>query len=366
MKKVVINKNDLKDNLQEIRKYINPIDNENDVVKIIAVVKSNGMGLGLVEYSRFLIENGIDILAVATTDEAIKLRNAKIDKDILMLSPVISEEELNLLIDNEIILTLDSKHQIELCEQKAIDKKIKAHIKIDTGFGRYGFLYSNKTEIIEAMKLCKNIEITGMYTHFSKPIDKNWTQIQFTRFLEVIEIVRKNGLDPGLLHCCNSTAFMLYKNMHLNAVRLGSIIQGRTLVNKKAFKKIGTFKSNIAQIKNVPKGYNISYGRNYKTKKMTKIAIVPVGYIDGLNYKKARDSFKLSENIISVLMEIKKIFKDNSLKVKINENEFKIIGRLGMYHAIIDITGFDIKPGDEVILDIHPLNANSDIRREYI
>lgn len=366
MKKVVINKKDLKNNLQEIINYSNSIDDDNNIVKIIAVVKSNGMGLGLVEYSKFLIENGIDILAVATIDEAIKLRKAKIDKDILMLSPVISKEEINLLIDNKIILTLDTIDQIKLCEQIAIDKKIQAHIKIDTGFGRYGFLYSNKPEIIEAMKLCKNIEITGMYTHFSKAIDKKWTQIQFDRFIDVIEIVKKNGLNPGLLHCCNSTAFMLYKHMHLNAVRLGSIIQGRTLVNRIMLKKIGIFKSNIVEIKTVPKGYNISYGRNYKTKKETQIAIVPVGYIDGLNYKKARDSFKISENIISVLIEVKKLFKDNSLKVKINENEFKIIGRLGMYHAIIDITGFDIKPGDEVILDIHPLNANSDIRREYI
>lgn len=366
MKKVVINKKDLKNNLEMAQKELTGKDDNGNKVKLIAVVKSNGMGLGLVQYSQFLIKNGIDFLAVATVEEAIELRKADIKVDILMLSPVISKSEMQLLIENDITLTLDTIEQIELCEKLLGEKKINAHIKIDTGFGRYGFLYTEKSKIIEAMKKCKNIQITGMYTHFSKAIDRRWTMEQFNRFLDVIAIVRKNGLNPGMLHCCNSTAFMLYKNMHLNAVRIGSFLQGRVLVNRKGLIKIGEFKSHIVEIKTVPKGYNISYGKNYKTKRETKIAIIPVGYIDGLNHKKSRDSFKLSENIISVLMEVKKLFKDNSLKVKIFGKEYNIIGRLGMYHAIIDITKSDFKVGDEVILDIHPLDANSDIRREYI
>lgn len=366
MKKVVINKKDLKNNLQMAQKELNKIDDNGNKVKLIAVVKSNGMGLDLIEYSKFLIKNGVDFLAVATVEEAIKLREADIKTEILMLSPVITKTEIKLLIDNDITLTIDTIEQIELCEKILDNKKINAHIKIDTGFGRYGFLYTEKSKIIEAMKKCKNIQITGMYTHFSKSIDRKWTQEQFDRFLDVIAIIRKNGLNPGLLHCCNSTAFMLYKHMHLNAVRIGSFLQGRVLVNRKGLIKIGEFKSHIAEIKTVPKGYNISYGKNFKTKRETKIAIIPVGYIDGLNHKKARDSFKLSENITSVLMEIKKIFKDNSLKVKISDKEYKIIGRLGMYHAIVDITASNANIGDEVILDIHPLDANSNIRREYI
>ncbi len=366
MKKVVISKKDLKNNLKLVRADLNKKDDNGNKVRIIAVVKDNGMGLGLIEFSKFLIENGVDFLAVATSEEAIKLRNAKIDVDILMLSPVNTKSELKELIENNIILTIDNINQIELCEKNFKDKKIRAHIKIDTGFGRYGFLYDYKVDIIEAMKLCKTIKIEGMYTHFSKAIDSNWTYEQFNRFLDVVAIVRKNGLNPGILHCCNSTAFMLYKNMHLNAVRLGSILQGRTLVNRKGLIKIGEFKTNVAEIKTVPKGFYISYGKNYKTKKETKIAVIPVGYVDGLNYKKNRDSFKLSENFVSVLIEMKKIFKDNSIKVKINNKEYKVIGRLGMYHAIIDVTNSNISIEDEVILDINPLNANSDIRREYI
>ena len=131
--------------------------------------------------------------------------------------------------------------------------------------------------------------------------------------------------------------------------------------------KIGRFKTAILEIKNVPKGYNISYGNAYTTKRESKIAIIPVGYKDGLNYGLKRDNFKFSNNIISVLMEIKKIFKDNRLEARINDKTYKIIGRLGMYHAVIDITDSEnIKTGDTVVLNVTPLQTNDEIRREYV
>ena len=117
----------------------------------------------------------------------------------------------------------------------------------------------------------------------------------------------------------------------------------------------------------MPKGYTVSYGNTYKTKKETKVAIIPVGYMDGLNKDKLRDDFSFKNNIISVFMEIKKIFKNNSIKVKIGNMDYKVIGRLGMYHSIVDITDSNnIKVGDEVELNITPLQTNEKIRREYI
>lgn len=365
MKKVVINKKDLLNNLNLVKKELTKVDDNGNKVKLIAVVKANGMGLGLVEYSKFLVKNKVDILAVATSEEAIALRKNEIDAPILMLSPVVLKEEIKELIENDIILTVGSIEEINLIKE-VTNKKVKVHVKIDSGFCRYGFLYSEKEQILEALKNMENLEICGMYTHFSKAIDRNWTQTQFDRFLDVVAYVKKNGIEPQLLHCCNSTAFLLYRHMHLNAVRLGSVLQGRILVDRREYKKIGTFKTNITEIKEIPKGTTVSYGNNFKVKHNTKIAIIPVGYVDGLNHKKARDSFKLSENIISVLMELKKVFKDNSIKVKINDIEYNVIGRLGMYHAIVDITGEEFKIGDEVVINIPPLTVNSNIRREYI
>ena len=200
MKKLTISRKDLKNNLKIIRTRLNSFgkDDSGNLPKIIAVVKGNGMGLGLVEYSKFLINNGIDFLAVANLEEALLLRQAGIDEEILMLTPFTKEKELAQLIENKITLTVSSKEQIEIIEKiaKIQDCEAKAHFKIDTGFGRFGFLYSNQNDILEAFKLCDNLKITGTYTHFAKPMEQKFTEKQFDRFLEVIKFLKQEGQTP--------------------------------------------------------------------------------------------------------------------------------------------------------------------------
>ena len=376
MKVLEISKDNLRHNINSIK---NKIEKESPGIKVYAVVKANGVGLGLEEYSKFLIENGINSFAVARFEEAMALRKTEIKEEVLLLTPVVDKKELKSLVQNDITLTIGSLEEIKILKEviesinselgkKEEPKKAKVHVKIDTGFGRYGFVYSDLVAILSTFKsVDENIEIEGLFTHFSKAIDEKWTKIQYQRFCEVIEFLKKNGYEPKYLHCSASTAFMKYKNMRLNAVRLGSVFQGRTLIKNTGLIKIGKFKTSIAEIKTVPKGYNISYGNTYVTKKETKLAIIPVGYMDGFNKEVKRDNFKVSNNIIAVLMEIKKLFKDNRFEAKINGNSYKIIGRLGMYHSIIDITDSEnIKIGDSVILNITPLQTNDEIRREYI
>ena len=290
MKKLIISRKDLKNNLKIARKilYSQGKDDAGNNPKIIAVVKGNGMGLGLVEYSKFLVNNGIDFLAVANLEEAIILRQAGIQEEILMLTPTSNEKELIKLIENNVILTISSKEQIKEIEKIVENEEyeVKAHIKIDTGFGRYGFLYENLNDILEAFKMCDKIKILGTYTHFSRPLDERYTMTQFNYFLDVIQFLQKEGQDTGMLHCSESTAFLKYQIMNLNAVRIGSLLQGRTLIHVEGLKKIGHFKSTIQEIKTVPKGYNISYGKMYKTKKQTKIAIVPVRLYGRIEYEK--------------------------------------------------------------------------------
>lgn len=371
MKKLIISRKNLKNNLNIIRKILNTPgkDDFGNWPRIIAVVKGNGMGLGLVEYSKFLVNNGIDFLAVANVEEAICLRDAGITEEILMLTPVLKEKEITQLIENNVILTISSKEQIEITEKIAGELKceVNAHMKIDTGFGRYGFLYSNQEEILEGYKMCDKIKVLGTYTHFARPMDDKFTTQQFERFLDVVQFLKKQGQTTGMLHCSESTASLKYRIMNLNAVRIGSLIQGRTLVDVPDLVKIGCLKSSIQEIKVLPKGYNISYGNMYKTKRETKIAVVPVGYMDGLNMRKDRDIFSIKENILSVGIEIKKFFKDNSLKVIIKGKKYNIIGRIGMYHCIVDITGEDnITTADEVEFEVPPMQVNSMIRREYV
>lgn len=368
MKILEINKKDLKNNINIIKSIVigKTRDDEGNKIQIIGVVKANGMGLDLVQMSKFLIDNGITFLAVSTVEEAVILRQAKIDCKILMLSPVSSEKETEILLDNNIILTIGSFEGFKKLESilEKRNQEAEVHLKIDTGLGRYGFLYED-TEIIDVFEEAKRVKIVGTFTHFSKPIDKKWTSKQFDRFLDVIAGIKSSGYNPGMLHCASTTAALKYPEMRLNAVRVGSGFQGRTLVKNLTLRPIGILKTKVEEIKNVPKGYNISYSNSYKTKRETKIAVIPVGYKDGLFMKKSRDSFSFKDNVVATLMEFKKIFKDNSVKVKINDKEYKIIGRAGMYHAVIDITGADIKVGDEVFINLPPLYVSDNIKREY-
>ena len=381
MKSLVINREDLKHNIRkikEIAKDTGRLDNHKPI-KIIAVVKGNGYGIGLIEYSRFLIDNGIDFLAVSTLEEAIKLREAKIMAKILMLSSTAVKKDVEKLIDNDIILTIGSKESLDVAESIAKQKniKVKAHLKIDTGFGRYGFIYNQKEKMLEALKDIKNVEIEGTFSHLSLAFyEKNeYSEEQFKRFMDVIEYLKENKIETGMLHICNSSAFLKFKGMRLNAVRVGSAFLGRIAIpNIYGLKKIAYLKSNVAEIKTLPPKFNVGYSNSFITKKETKIAIVPCGYADGYNVREQRDMFRKIDRLRYVVRDIKDSFKDKSLYVNVmcktgSKREYsrcKVLGRIGMYHISVDVTGKDVQIGDEVKLDVSPMFVDSSIRREYI
>ena len=363
MKKVVVSKKDLKSNL----KIIDSLKQKE--CKIIGVVKANGLGLDLVKYSQFLVENNVKILAVAEPEEAITLRNNNILEEILLLTPINDEELLEKLIEKKITVTVSTIGQAKCLQKisKKNKKKIDIHVKIDTGFGRYGFLYNQYDEIIKIFKMKEFFNIKGIYTHFSNSINTKYTQKQFERFVKLTNYIKQQGYSTGILHCCNSTAFIKYPSMHLDAVRLGSIIQGRTLIKVGGLKTIGEFKTLISEIKEMPKGYNIGYGNTYKTKRKSKIAIIPVGHSDGFEIRNKRDNFNFWENIKSVGIEIKKIIKKQNAVVIIKNQKYKCVGRIGLNYSAIDITKSDnIDLKDKVVLSVVPLNINGKIRREYI
>ncbi len=372
MKKLVVKKEDLKHNIEAIKEHAKATgkDDKGKNVKIIAVVKANGYGLGIVEFTNFLIDNGIDYFAVSTIEEALQLRKAGIKEKILMLSSTAIKEEIEQLVENNIILTIGSEKAAQIANEigKNKNKKIKAHIKVDTGFGRYGFIYTEPEKIVETIEENKNIEVEGIFTHFSLAFYKKseYTHIQFDRFINVIEVLKLNEIDVGMLHVCNSSAFIKWPIMHLNAVRVGSAFTGRLPFRTElGIKKIGTLESQVTEIKILPEKFNISYSNCYTTKRETKVAIVPCGYIDGINMIKGEDAFRNVDKIRGIVGSIKDLFRDKKIYVEINNQKCEVLGKVGTFHVTIDVTGKDVEIGDIVKFSTPPIYVNRDIRREY-
>ena len=402
MKSLLVNRQDLKHNIRVIKDIAekNGRNDNHKPLQIIAVVKGNGYGLGLVKYANFLIDNGINFLAVSTTEEAIKLREAGITTRILMLSSTAIEKEVELLVSYNIIISIGSKDALQTANKIAhkLNKTIEAHLKIDTGFGRYGFCYDKKEEMLEALKGAtkteetdsidkanntdkaektsntdktnntENIKITGTFSHLSLAFyekDK-FSKKQFERFIDCIEFLKENKIDTGMLHISNSSAFLKYKEMRLNAVRVGSAFLGRlSIPNIYGLKRIGYLKSNVAEIKTLEKRYNVGYSNSYTTKVPTKIAIIPCGYADGFNVSVQRDMFRIRDKLRYIVRDMKDYFKKQDLQVEINGQKCKVLGRIGMFHVSADITGKDVNINDEVLFNVNPMYVDSSIRREY-
>ena len=287
------------------------------------------------------------------------------------MSSTAIKKDLEKLIENDIIVTIGSKEAGDIINEigKEQNKKVKVHIKIDTGFGRYGFIYNERDEMIQAIKSWDNIKIEGTFSHFSIAFygKGEETREQLARFMQCIEVMKMNDINPGIMHICNSSAFLRFKDMHLNAVRIGSALLGRlSIPNVWGFRKIGYLKSDVAEIKTLPPKYNIGYSNSYKTKKETTVAIIPCGYADGYNVKVDKDMFRTIDKLRYIVRDIKNYFKKEELYVKINGKRCKVLGRLGMYHVTVDITNQDVKIGDEVTFEVSPMFVDSSIKRIYV
>ena len=304
---------------------------------LIAVVKANCYGHGVIDIIPTLLENGVSRFAVAMISEALEIRENNITAPVMILgfTPLYLGEEL---INNDIEQTVyDLDYARELSKiALSLNKKAKIHIAMDTGMGRIGFLPNEKSidDITEIYSL-EGIDVVGIFTHFSTSDekDKEYSHHQFTKMMSVIDELQKRGVNIPLKHIANSGAIIDLPNTYLDAVRAGIILYGyypSDEVNKSnlALKPALTLKATITNVKTLEKDMYISYGRTFKTSDKTVVATIPVGYADGYIRK-------LGENG----------------KVIIKDQFAPIIGRICMDQFMIDVTNIpDVKIGDEVIL----------------
>lgn len=360
MNELIIDKKDLLHNINEIKSRVNKKD-----YTLIAVVKGNAYGLGIIEFTNFLIENGFNFFAVASFDEALTLRRNNIKEKILLFTPYSDYESVKELIDNDITLTIDSKESFNVVNNVSnkLKKKVNAHIKIDTGLSRYGFNYNDVCLIKDIIKDKSNIIFEGIYSHFSNSLaaDSSFSNIQFSRFNKVIEELKNNNIEFKLKHICNSSGFFKYKDMHLNAARIGSAFTGNAVGIKSNLKRVGTFHTKISKIRDINKGDYIGYANSYKAKKNMKIAILKTGYYEGAGLSLKEQRFRFLSKAKRVMIDVKNLFSDDTLYL----DNFKVLGQIGMHDVVIDITGKNYKENDDIYFYIRPVIIDSSVKRVY-
>lgn len=326
-----INMDNLANNYNEIRRIVNLH------TEIMAVIKANAYGHGSVELAKMYEKIGVDRLAVSIISEAVELRSEGIKLPIQLLNYT-PKSQLGLVVDNDIIQGIYTYEDAKLLSDLAVKKRkrVKIHIKVDTGMGRIGFL-PNEDSIKEIVKIRElpNLELEGLFTHFAKAdeINKSFTKIQFEKFNWVSEKLEEKGIKLSIKHVSNSAAIIDLPEYNLDLVRPGIILYGyypSDEVNKNRInlKPAMTLKAKISNIKTVPEGTGISYGHIYSTSEKSVIATIPIGYADGYS------------RILSC-----------KAHVCINNKRASIVGRICMDQMMVDVTEIDnVNIGDEVVL----------------
>ena len=337
MSRYIIDKSKLIENINLLK--------EKAKVPIIAVVKGNGYGFGIREFTSILKEQGFKTFAVTEVTDIPVLKEILDDEDILVMRSTCIKEEAKIIAENGCIATIGSADACKVMNEvsKELGIKTKCHLKIDTGMGRYGFMPSEVSKAIECYK-AENLEFVGIYTHFSSAFrNEPLTKTQLELFKDCVNQIKKAGCETGTVHCANSPALLNVDDVCLDSVRLGSL------------------EAEVIDIKTVPAGYSIGYNGTYKTKRETKIAIVPIGHYDGFGLTKEKELIDLRY----VLSAIKKFLKKQQMYVRINGRLYHVIGGIGLSHTAVDITGSDVKCGDIASVDISPLMINPRIERIY-
>jgi alanine racemase len=327
-------------NIKELRRITHPD------ARLMGVVKANGYGHGAIEVAQCALQNGAEILGVARIEEGVQIREAGIEVPILIFGYTLPELA-NDLLEYDLTQTVYTYASAQTLSRTAaaLKKKIRIHLKVDTGMGRLGLLPQNfqldnsaaiDTDAVEetlAIAGLDGLELEGIFTHFATAdsADKTYAEDQLDLFMNFLNRLRKAGLEPPVRHAANSAALIDIPQSHLDLVRPGIATYGlypSDEVNKRhvSLKPAMALKARIIQLKKVPAGFKVSYGTSHETRKPTTIATIPIGYADGLN------------RLLS-----------SRGQMLVHEQRAPIIGRVCMDLTMLDVGHIDnIQMGDEV------------------
>jgi len=322
-------------NLQELRRCA-----KQDVL-FCAIVKSNAYGHGVSQMIRLL--QSADWFAVNSLEEGIELRELGVEKPILLLGhvPIAHLEDA---VHADLRLTVYNRETIEaLSRIETADTPVKVHVKVETGTARQGVLPEEVPDFVHFIQKNRGIQLEGISTHFANiedTLNHEYAEKQLATFKEVLEVLRKDGVKPPIVHTACTAASILFPETHYSMLRAGiglyglwpsretylSALMGKLYVPK--LRSILTWKTRIVQIKKLREGSYVGYGCTYRTTRPTNLAVLPVGYADGYD-----------RNL------------SNTAYVLVNGKRASVIGRVCMNLTMIDVTDIpDVKLENEVVL----------------
>jgi alanine racemase len=308
---------------------------------LMVVVKANAYGHGLAEVAP-LVARDSDWLGVDSLDEALELARLGLDRPTVILgyTPAGRTAEVVKRGFRQVVFRLDMAEGLSKAARKA-KRNAAVHIKVETGTHRLGIPVSELGDFLGEIRRMPALEVEGVYTHFANiedTLDPSFAQRQLQRFREALEIVKRAGIEPPVVHAAATAGVLLYPETHFGMVRVGigaygvwpsreTRVAARERGREISLQPVLSWKTRVAQVKDVAAGEFIGYGLTYEARRPMQVAVVPIGYYDGLDRKLS-----------------------NSGRALIRGEAAPIVGRVAMNMVVLDVTATGASVDDEVVL----------------
>jgi alanine racemase len=327
---VEIDRHALASNVRSIQSLLAPS------TELMAVIKADAYGHGAIKVAGTVLAAGAKSLAIATIGEGIELREAGITAPILILGAVNTPEEVAALAHWQLQPTLCDPEQITVFAtvMERLEQALPVHLKIDTGMSRLGTRWEKAIDFVESVLSRPSLKIASIYSHFATADDpdRSAMELQQQRFQKTIATLQAGGYRPPCLHLANSAATLGDRSLHLDRVRVGLALYGLYPAphfrEKIPLQPVLQVKARVSQVKTLPAGSGVSYGHQYICDRQTRIAVVGIGYADGV-----------PRNL------------SNRLQVLLRGQVVPQIGAITMDQLMIDVSAIsDARAGDVVTL----------------
>lgn len=357
-------------NYQAIRAKLKP------QVRFLAVVKAEGYGHGAIQVGGQLEQLGADMLGVTTVAEGLALRRSGVELPILIFSPFLPDQA-EAIVANELTASLASLEAIPWLGQAALrlEKEARVHLKVETGMGRTGLWPGELLTAAETLAGYAWLKLTGVYSHLATATWRKsaYCQKQFAIFQGACRQLTEAGYTGFIRHIANSAALLAYPEMQLDMIRTGTLLFGQypapQLAQKIMLQDPWSFWARVCYIRELPAGHSVGYGRTYITRRPTRVALLPVGYCDGLQVEPV---FR-PVNLLELLKGLAKLFlrfinhPRMVVPVRFPQGIGRIIGKVGMQLIIVDITGIpEVQVGSTAKIPMRRTAVSTQIARIYL